>query len=134
MDLFCLTDGRNNGGFMNVADIALQPGETDLGTWTLFYLPPGGGKFNGKLRITNLRLLYDAKYDASMSGMVSEALFAKWGSEGFLEIDKKDIQDQEVQKKLFSKKCILTLSDGKKHTFDYGAMNIDKAAAAMAAR
>ncbi|HEY3744555.1 MAG TPA: hypothetical protein VGL53_32150 [Bryobacteraceae bacterium] len=119
---------------MNVADVTLRPGEIDLGTWTLFYLPPGGGKYNGKLRITNMRLLYDAKYDASLSGMVTEALFIKWGSEGYLEIEKKDIRGVEVQKKLFSKKCILTLSDGSVHTFDYGAMNIDKAAAAIQAR
>ena len=66
--------------------------------------------------------------------MVSEALFIKWGSEGYLEIDKQAIQAVEVQKKLLSKKCILTLSDGSKHTFDYGALNIDKTVAAIQAR
>lgn len=29
-------------------------------------------------------------------------------------------------KKFFSKKVMLTLSDGSKHSFNYGAMNIDK--------
>ncbi|MFI5386004.1 MAG: hypothetical protein ACHQ50_07770 [Fimbriimonadales bacterium] len=114
--------------------ITLQPGETEIGNWTLFYLPPGGGKFNGKLTVTNLRLLYDAKYDASVKGMISEALFVKWGSEGYLEIEKKDIQGVEVQKKFLSKKCILTLTDGSVHTFDYGALNIDKCAEAIQAR
>ena len=114
--------------------ITLQPNENDLGTWTLFYLPPGGGKYNGKLTVTNQRLLYDAMFDASFKGMVAEALTIKWGSEGYLEIDKKHIQSVEVQKKLLSKKCILTLTDGSKHTFDYGAMNIDKTVAAIEAR
>jgi hypothetical protein len=115
-------------------EITLQPGEVNLGTWTLFYLPPGGGKYNGKLTVTNRRLLYDAKFDASFKGMVAEAVTIKWGSEGFLEIDKRNIQSVEVQKKLLSKKCILSLTDGSKHTFDYGAMNIDKTVAAIEAR
>jgi hypothetical protein len=115
-------------------EITLQPGEVNLGTWTLFYLAPGGGKYNGKLTVTNRRLLYDAKFDASFKGMVAEAVTIKWGSEGFLEIDKRNIQSVEVQKKLLSKKCILSLTDGSKHTFDYGAMNIDKTVAAIEAR
>jgi hypothetical protein len=115
-------------------NISLQPDETNLGTWTLFYLPPSGGKYNGKLTVTSKRLLYDAMFDASFKGVVSEALFIKWGSEGYLEIDKKAIQGVEVQKKLLSKKCILTLADGSKHTFDYGALSIDKTVAAIQAR
>lgn len=115
-------------------NINLQPGEVTIDTWTLLYVPPGGGKYNGKLTVTNRRLLYDAKFDVSISGMLAEAFTVKWGSEGYLEIEKKDIQSVEVQKKLLSKKCILTLTDGSKHTFDYGAMNIDKTVAAIEAR
>lgn len=115
-------------------NITLQPGENKIDTWTLFYLPPGGGKYNGKLTVTNLRLLYDAQFDASFKGMVAEALTIKWGSEGYMEIDKKDIQSVEVQKKLLSKRAILTLTDGSVHTFDYGALNIDKCVAAIEAR
>jgi hypothetical protein len=115
-------------------EIILQPGEVSLGVWTLFYLPPGGGKYNGKLTVTNRRLLYDAKFDASFRGMVAEAVTIKWGSEGYLEIDKRNIQSVEVQKKFLSKKCILSLTDGSKHTFDYGALNIDKTVAAIEAR
>lgn len=112
-------------------DITLNPDETELGTWTLFYLPPNGGKYNGKLVVTTQRLLYDAKFDASFKGMVSEAIFIKWGSEGFFEIPKSAIARVDVEKKMLSKKCILTLSDGSRHTFDYGALNIDKLVAAV---
>jgi hypothetical protein len=115
-------------------NVTLEPGETKIDTWTLFYLPPGGGKYNGKLTVTSDRLLYDAQFDASFKGMVAEALTIKWGSEGYMEIAKKDIQDVAVEKKLLSKKCIVTLTDGTKHTFDYGALNIDKVAAAIQAR
>jgi hypothetical protein len=114
--------------------ITLQPGEVKLDTWSLFYLPPGGGKYNGKLTVTNRRLLYDAMFDASFKGRVVEALTVRWGSEGYLEIDKTNIQSVDVQKKMLSKKCILTLTDGSKHTFDYGPLNIDKAVAAIEAR
>lgn len=112
-------------------NITLQPQETKIDTWTLFYLPPQGGKYNGKLTVTNQRILYDAKFDASFKGMVAEAVFVKWGSEGYLEIDKKDIDRIDVVKKLLSKRCTLTLSDGSQHAFDYGAMNIDKVVAAI---
>ena len=115
-------------------NITLQPGETKIDTWALFYLPPNGGKYNGKLTITNRRLLYDAMFDASFKGMVSKAIFVKWGSEGYLEIDKKDIQSVDVTKKLLSKRCTLTLRDGSHHAFDYGVMNIDKVAEAVRLR
>jgi hypothetical protein len=62
--------------------IELLPGEAKIDTWTIMYMPPGGGKYNGKLTVTNKRLLYDAKYDVSAKGLLSEALLAKWGSEG----------------------------------------------------
>ena len=112
-------------------NITLQPGETKIDTWTILYVPPKGGKYNGKLTVTNKRLLYDAKFDVSAKGILEEFVFVKWGSEGYLEINKDDIQNVEVQKSFFSKKCIVTLKDGSKHTFDYGALNIDKCAAAI---
>ena len=114
--------------------ITLQPGESKIDTWALFYLPPNGGKYNGKLTITNQRLLYDAMFDASFKGYVLGAVTIRWGSEGYLEIDKSEIQNIDVVKKFMSKSCSLTLSDGSKHTFDYGALNIDKVVAAIQAR
>lgn len=114
--------------------IELQPGENQIDTWTIMYIPPGGGKYNGKLTITNKRLLYDAKYDVSAKGLLSEALFAKWGSEGYLEINKADIKDVQVEKSFLAKKAIVTLGDGSVHIFNYGALNVDKVAEAIKAR
>ena len=39
------------------------------------------------LTVTNQRLLYDAfMFDAQLEvGLISEAIFVKWGSEGYLE-------------------------------------------------
>ena len=111
--------------------VELQPAETKIDTWTILYIPPCGGKYNGKLTITNKRLLYDAKFDVSAKGLLDEALYIKWGSEGYLEINKNDIKDVQVEKSFLSKKAILTLTDGSKHTFNYGAMNIDKVVEAI---
>lgn len=115
-------------------DITLLPGETKIDTWTILYVPPKAGKFNGKLTVTNKRLMYDAKFDVSAKGILDEFVFVKWGSEGYLEINKDDIENVEVQKSFLSKKCIVTLKDGSKHTFDYGALNVDKCAAAIQSR
>lgn len=114
-------------------NIEMQPGEIKIDTWSILYIPPGGGKYNGKLTITNRRLLYDAKYDVSAKGLLSEAMFAKWGSEGFLEINKADIKDVAVEKSFLAKKVIVTLTDDSKHVFNYGALNVDKVAEAIKA-
>ena len=108
----------------------LNAGEQVLGNWTLFYIPPSGsGKYNGKLTVTNQRLHYDAKTDASLLGVLISA-----SAKGGFEINKSEITTVDVVKKLLSKKAIVTLTDGSVHTFDYGAMNIDKCVAAIEAR
>jgi hypothetical protein len=107
----------------------MRPGEQAIDTWTLFYVPEGGGKYNGKLTVTNQRLLYDAKLDATLLGVLGNR-----GAHGGFEIDKSEITNVEVQKKLLSKKAILTLTDGSRHVFDYGALNIDKVVQAIEAR
>lgn len=107
----------------------LQPGEQLIDTWTLLYNPPGGGKYNGKLAVTNQRLFYEAKFDASVIGMLGNR-----AAEGGVIIPKSEISSVETVKNLLSKKAILTLSDGSVHTFDYGALNIDKCVAAIEAR
>ena len=104
----------------------LDLGETELHNQTVLYTPPKGGKYNGKLVITNTRLLYDAKFDMSASGMLEEVLFIKSGSEGYLQIPKNRIKDVEVQKSLFAKKVILTLDNNEKHIFNAGALSVDK--------
>lgn len=111
--------------------VELAPDETKIDTWTILYIPPNGGKYNGKLTVTNKRLLYDAKFDVSAKGLLSEALYVKWGSEGYLEIPKAEIKDVQVEKSFLAKKVIVTLTDGSRHTFNYGALNVDKLAEAI---
>lgn len=119
---------------MSASPFTLAADEIAIDTWTILYIPPRGGKYNGKLTVTNKRLLYDAKFDVSAKGLLTEAMFVKWGSEGYLEIDKSQITDVQVEKSFLAKKMILTLSDGTKHTFNYGVLNIDKVAEAVRSR
>ncbi len=111
--------------------IPLEANETKIDTWTVLYVPPKGGKYNGVLLVTNQRLLYDAKFDVSAKGLIEEALFVKWGSEALVVIPKARIKNVEVKKSLFSKKVLLTLDNSEVHTFDYGMLNIDPVAAAI---
>jgi hypothetical protein len=109
----------------------LQQDETKIDTWSILYTPPGGGKYNGKLTVTNKRLLYDVKFDASAKGLLSEIMVTKWGSEGYLEINKADIREVEIEKSFLAKKAIVILRDGSKHIFNYGVLNVDRVAEAI---
>jgi hypothetical protein len=111
--------------------IELLPSESAIDTWSILYMPPGGGKYNGKLTITNKRLLYDTRFDVSAKGSLPDDMYTKWGKEGYVEIFKSDIREVNVEKSVLVKKAIITLSDGTKHTFNYGVLNIDKVVAAI---
>jgi len=115
--------------------IPLVANEAKIDTWTVLYEPPKGGKYNGKLMITNQRLLYDAQFDVSAKGLLDETLFVKWGSEApVLIIPKTRITKVDVKKSMFAKKVLVTLDDGSVHTFNYGMLNIDPVAAAIQQR
>src|ERR1035437_10141401 len=117
-----------------MVDFTLEPNETKIETWTVIYSSPEGRKYNGKLMVTNNRLLYDAKFDVSAKGMLEEALFIKFGSEGYLVIPKKRIAKVETKKSFIKKQIIITLDNGQVHIFDYGMLNIDKLAEAITQR
>lgn len=109
----------------------LQAGESILNTWTLLYRTPKGDQYNGRLTVTNQRLIYDAKFDVSAAGIVEEALFYKQGSEAYIIIPKNRIRTIEPQKSFFAKKVILTLDNGEQHVFNYGMLNIDPVISAI---
>ena len=111
---------------MSKFPFTLATDETIIDTWTIIYMGSGDLTYNGKLTVTNKRLLYDAKYDVSAKGILTEAMFLKWGSEGYLSFDKADIGQVDVEKKFLSKKAIIYLKDGTRHIFNYGVLNIDK--------
>ena len=109
----------------------LQPGETAIDTWTIFYIPPEGKKFNGKLTVTNKRLIYRTLYDAGYNPVSYHVSFDKEDKDILFLINKADIARVDIQKSLFAKKVILVLADGSKHEFNYGMLSVDKLADAI---
>jgi len=105
--------------------LELLQNEQKIDTWTILYTSPKGDKYNGKLTVTNQRLIYDAQFDVSLSGIVDETLFMKFGREAYIVIPKARIKSSETQKSFFAKKAIITLDNDEKHIFNYGMLNID---------
>jgi len=108
----------------------LLPNETELGKWTLNYLPPGGGRYTGPLVVTNQRLIFDAKFDTSVAGALRELLIIE-GSQGIVSIPKSRVKGVEVSKSFAKKQVKVTLDNGDLHTFDYGMLRVDKIAEAI---
>jgi hypothetical protein len=113
-----------------VAKIDLEQGEQELGSWTMNYLPPGGGRYTGKLLVTDTRLLFDAKFDTSLGGVMDQ-LMNQYGDHGILSIPKSDISEVKKKSSFLKKQAIVTLTDGQEHVFDYGALSVDKVIAAL---
>jgi hypothetical protein len=111
--------------------IPTEPGEVTIKEWTILYEPAEGGKFNGKLRVTNQRLLFDAKFEA---GYLQNRAVHSGADGSVLIIPKFRIKDVTVKKGFLAKRAIVTLDDGSQHTFNYGALNIDPVAAAIQQR
>ena len=110
----------------------LQEGERELGDWTLNYVPPGGGRYTGKLTVTDRRLIFDAKFDTSAAGTLRE-LFVGSGEGGYVSIPKSAITATDVKGSL-KKKIVVRLEDGGEHTFDYGVLPVKNVVAAIAER
>ena len=106
--------------------------ESIFGEWTLNYIPPGGGRYTGILAVTDKRVLFDAKFDTSFTGIIEETMFIKHGSEGYISIPKDRISKVEIVKKGIQKNVAVTLDTGAVHTFNYGVMKVDKIADAIA--
>ena len=108
-------------------------GERELGSWTLNYLPPGGGRYTGKLVVTDRRRPFEACFDTSLAGTLKE-LFIVEGSGGYLEISKAAVRSVDVKSGMLSRRVVVTAADGGAHTFDYGMLSVKKIAEAIEAK
>lgn len=105
--------------------IEMQPNESLINTWTVLF-QPGSNKFNGKLNVTNQRLIYEIQYDvSSLSKIYDNSRMITRGDIGTVEINKADIADVTVEKSFFAKKVHVKTNDGNIYTFNYGMLNID---------
>lgn len=107
--------------------------EKELGTWTMNYLPPGGGRFTGPLTVTDQRLLFKATFDTSAVGALRELILYK-DTHGYLVIPKNRIKSIARKNSLLKKQVLVTLDNGDMHTFDYGMLSVEKLAAAIESR
>jgi hypothetical protein len=113
----------------------LNEDETEIDHWTIYYRPNDKVKLSGKLTVSDQRLVYHAKFDASILGQLAYSLAVPGSGddEGYFIIDKKDIVDVSVEKKMLSKRVLVTMNDQSVHIFDYGALSVDKVAEAIRA-
>ena len=109
----------------------LEPDEKLIDTWTILYKPHGGGSYNGKLHVTDKKLIYDAQFDMSVKGLVRESLTLVIGSYMYVAIAKDQINNMEVKSSFLKKQIILTLDNDEKHVFDYGLLSVKKLAEAI---
>jgi hypothetical protein len=106
-------------------DIVLEPGETIIDTWPLFYLPPAGEMFEVRCTVTTRRLLYGGqgmRITADLTGLVDLTT----GNRDWLVIPKTRIRKIETIRSYLEKRILLTLDNGDLHAFSYGALNIDR--------
>lgn len=116
-----------------MSQLELLPDERELGSWTLNYLPPGGGRYTGPLSVTDRRLLFQATFDSSLAGSLKELIIYR-DTHGFLVIPKERIRQVERKSGFLKKQVLVTLDSGEVHTFDYGMLSVDKLAAAIEAK
>ncbi|MFC1615798.1 PH domain-containing protein [Patescibacteria group bacterium] len=109
-----------------MAKFELEQGEKEIDTWTIMYQMPKGDKFNGKLMVSDKRLVYDAQFDMSVGSLIDQAFLVKTEGGPVISIPKSKIKKVDVEKKFFSKKVIITLNDDSKHIFNYGMLSVDK--------
>ena len=114
-----------------MADLTLEAGESQLGAWTTNFLPHGGGRYTGRLVITDRRIAFESKFDTSLGGVLENVMFKDPGGGDFIVIPRERIAGIEAKKGLLNKRVMITLDDGQVHTIDNGAMSVGKILAAL---
>ena len=114
-----------------MAELTLEAGEVQQGAWTTNFLPHGGGRYTGRLVITDRRVAFESKFDTSLGGALENVLFKDPGGGDFIVIPREQIAKIEAKKCLLNKRVMLTLDDSQVHTIDNGAMSVDKIVAAL---
>jgi hypothetical protein len=129
----------------DIKAIIEENNENLIDTWTLNCLPLAGkgGRFLGKLYVTDKSLYFEAQYDTSLGGtlkslitsgavamghplLVSQEIINSWEEKGFIKIAKQAIKNIESKSSFFKKTVTVTLSDDSQYIFDYGMMGIKK--------
>lgn len=111
----------------------MHAGEKELGTWTLNYTPPGGGRYTGPLTVTDQRLVFKAAFETSTAGALRELVIYR-DTHGYLVIPKTRIKNVARKSSLLKKQVLVALDNSEVHTFDTGMLSAEKLAAAIMGR
>ena len=102
-----------------MSDDNLMNGEPIIDQWTLNYLPSDGGRYVGKLVVTDQSVYFMAQFSVEFSGDAVQS------AEGGIRIPKSAITKVEAKTKMWIfKRAHLHLSDGTVHVLDRGAMSV----------
>lgn len=118
----------------------------ELGEWAVNYLPEEGGRFTGKLTVTDEQVSFRSLYESSNKTIVKAIFldvssFAAAGGhtvyrhstddEARVELPVAEIAGVEATKKGLLKQAVVTMQGGEVFVFDYGMLNPKKIVAAI---
>ena len=119
---------------------------SDLGSWTVNYLPDDGGRLTGKLVLTEDEVRFRAMYDSSFKtiakniGLAAGTMAASGGaltylredgSEAEIVLPRSSVAQAEEAKKGLMKQVAVTMTDGQRFVFEYGMLSVKKIVAAI---
>jgi hypothetical protein len=118
----------------------------ELGEWTVNYLPEEGGRYTGKLTVTDEKLLFTSLYESSNKTIV-KAIFLDVGTfaaagghnvyrysnddEARVELPTTEITRVEAAKSGMMKRAVVTMEGDQQFVFDYGMLSVKKLVAAI---
>ena len=141
-----MRDGSTHEGLTKWGALLAFPMAQDLGTWTINYLPPEGGRYTGKLCVSDDNVVFTSLYESSNSTIVKAifldvSTFAAAGGhtvyrysnneEATVELPASEIASVESAKKRLMKRAVITMKDGQTFTFDYGLLSVKKLVVAI---
>jgi len=113
----------------------------EIGEWTINYLPEEGGRYTGKLTVTDEKLLFVSLYESSNKTIV-KAIFLDVGTfaaagghsvyrysnddEARVDLPAAEIARVEAAKKGVMKRAVVTMNDGQQFVFDYGMLSVQR--------
>ena len=118
----------------------------ESGSWTINYIPDGGGRITGQLLVSDDGVRFRAMYDSSFKtiaqsiGLAVGSFAATDGSVVYLRQDGDDaeivvpaqvIDHAEATKKGITKRVVVHTTDGRDFVFDYGMLSTKKIVAAI---
>jgi hypothetical protein len=102
--------------------------EVIVGEWMTTLLPHGGGRYQGKLIVTNQRILFTGSLNITYAGTkyYEKCCIGDKVIRQCIEIKRKQIQEIEVKACFMSKKIVIHLTCGAAYVIDHGGASITR--------